>query len=526
MTKVLLTSIVKPIGPRYGDGPSVLYEPHFAQVTRAQGFFSPRTMQFNYSLNYIAENLVTPTVVLQYPSKKDLIKELRNGYDFIGVSFVMATFRSLKETVALIRKHSPNSKIILGGYGTILPDEVIKPYGDYICREEGVSFMKQLLKEKPVKKLKHPLLTGWSRIFSIPVSTYGVICAGLGCPNGCDFCCTSHFFNRKHIKLLPTGKDIADLIKEHLKSGRSRTFVFFDEDFLLNKKRAMELRDEVMKLDKTISISVFSSCKSISQYTIQELLEMGVDSVWIGYEAPGAGYSKLEGKPIDELIKELRRNGIVTLTSFILGYDYHTPEIIKKEFHNLMSLKPTYAQFLLYGPVPGTPYYKRIKDKGLMNPEYADFDKYCKVADGFTWITKHPVMKAKEIELLQQWCFKQDFQVLGPSIFRSIETWLNGYKKYKNSTNPYLKKRAERWARSIRKSYPNFLVGKLLAPNSRVKKQVKRLEQKVYGLFGKSSFKQRIKSVALIGAALWTAFKLRFNLFQHPKTLRISYHDA
>jgi hypothetical protein len=68
--KVLLTSVCRPLGERYGDGPSVGYELLFAQVTRAQGMFSPRSLHGNFGLEYIAGNIDVPTTVLQYPSKK------------------------------------------------------------------------------------------------------------------------------------------------------------------------------------------------------------------------------------------------------------------------------------------------------------------------------------------------------------------------------------------------------------------------------------------------------------------------
>jgi len=70
--KVLLTSVCRPIGPDVGDAPSVGYELLYGQVTRAQGLFSPRALHLNFSLEYIAENLSSPAVVLQYPSKKEL----------------------------------------------------------------------------------------------------------------------------------------------------------------------------------------------------------------------------------------------------------------------------------------------------------------------------------------------------------------------------------------------------------------------------------------------------------------------
>ena len=142
--KVLLTSVCRPLGPKHGDAPSVGYELLYGQVTRAQGLFSPRTVNIHYSLEYIAENLDTPAVVLQYPSERELIRELKKGYDYVGVSFLLAVMHKMKAAVALIRKHAPNSKIVLGGYGTVLGEEFLKPYGDHICRGEGVEFFRKL----------------------------------------------------------------------------------------------------------------------------------------------------------------------------------------------------------------------------------------------------------------------------------------------------------------------------------------------------------------------------------------------
>ena len=126
--KSLLTTVCRPMGPQCGDAPSVGYELLYRQVTRAQGIFSPRTVNIQFSLEYIAENLDAPTVVLQYPSKRELIRELKKGYDYVGISFLMAIFHKVKEMVALIRQYAPNTKIVLGGYGTILTDEELKPY--------------------------------------------------------------------------------------------------------------------------------------------------------------------------------------------------------------------------------------------------------------------------------------------------------------------------------------------------------------------------------------------------------------
>lgn len=61
--------------------------------------------------------------MLHYPTRHGLIRERAKRPDFVGVSYVLSAFHRMKEVVALVRRHSPFSRIILGGYGTVLSDE-------------------------------------------------------------------------------------------------------------------------------------------------------------------------------------------------------------------------------------------------------------------------------------------------------------------------------------------------------------------------------------------------------------------
>jgi radical SAM superfamily enzyme YgiQ (UPF0313 family) len=522
---VLLTSVCRPLGPKYGDAPSVGYELLYRQVTRAQGLFSPRSLHLHFSLEYIAENLDAPAVVLQYPSRSELIRELKKGYDYVGVSFLMAVMHRMKETVALIRRYAPQSKIVLGGYGTVLKDEVLKPYADFICREEGVAYFRGLLGEPEIPMpYKHPLIVSHLKIFGQKVSNTGMIFAGLGCPNGCDFCCTSHFFSRKHIKLLPEGQDIFAVIERYLDMDPKQVFVILDEDFLLNKKRAMSFRDCVIKSGKTLSIFVFSSIKAISQYTVEEILEMGIDGFWIGYEGTRSNYAKQQGRPVPEILTEFREHGITILASMIVGFDYQSHEIVAQELDGLMQLKPALAQFLIYGPVPSTPFYERVIKENLLQDVYtSDKDLYYKRADGFRTMIKHPTLSPEAIEEIQHWCFQEDFQRLGPSIYRVLETRFLGYQKLKNSANPLLRRKADFFARELRIAHPVFLAGRLLGPNPAVRRWIGDLEDRIHAELGRPSVTARVKSVMAVGAALWTRLTLKLDLFQHPKLTRTTY---
>ena len=523
--KVLLTSVCRPLGPKYGDAPSVGYELLYRQVTRAQGLFSPRAVHTQFSLDYIAENLDAPTVVLQYPSRRELIRELKKGYDYVGVCFIMAVMHKMKETVALIRQYAPQSKIVLGGYGTVLKDEVLSPYADHICREEGVAFMRRLLGEPEISMpYKHPVIVSNLKVFGQKVSSTGLVFAGLGCPNGCDFCCTSHFFARKHIRLLPEGKDIFAVMERYLDQDPDMVFSVIDEDFLLNKKRAMEFRDCVVKSGRTLSIFVFSSIKAISQYTVEEILEMGIDGFWIGYEGTRSGYAKQQGRSVEAIFTEFRAHGITVLASMIVGFDYQTPAIVAQELDELLRLKPALAQFLIYGPAPGTPFYERVIRENLLQEVYTkDMDLFYRRADGFTTMIKHPTLSPEAIEDLQRQCFEEDFQRLGPSIFRVLETRLLGYRKLSHSPNPRLRQKAQHFAKDLRAAYPVFLAGKLLGPNFKVRRWIGNLERRLHAVLGAPSAGEHLKSALAVGAAMWTSLTLKLDLFQHPSLTRATY---
>ena len=530
MKKILLTSVCRPIGPAHGDAPSVGYELLHGQVTRAQGLFSPRSLHLHFSLEYVAENLDVPCVVLQYPSKRELIAELEKGYEYVCISFLLAVFHHMKVVVALVREHAPKAKIVLGGYGTVLPDDFLAPYADHICREEGVAYMRRLLGEPAIeagKTYKHPLIVSRLKVFGTNVSRTGMIFAGLGCPSGCDFCATSHFFKRKHIKLLPTGADIFRVVERYIEIDPDISLVVLDEDFLLNKRRALQFRDEVLKSGKTISMFVFASIRAISQFKIEEIVEMGIDGLWIGYEGSRSGYQKQKGRDPGELFRELKRNGISILASMIVGMPYQDAPIVQEELDGLLELEPDLCQFLIYGPTPGTPFFEKVKQDGLMHEHLlADPELYYKTCDGFSAMVKHPLLSAQEIEEQQRDCFRQDFQRLGPTLFRSIDTWFRGYRTLRESDNPALRRKAERLARETRKAYAIFLPGRLFGPNRKVRQWIARLEREIHTALGQPTWSERLTSIAAVGAAALTSLKLRLGLFEDPKLVKHVYRLA
>ncbi len=525
--KILFSSVCKPIGPSVGDSASVGYELLHGQVTRAQNIYSPRVVHKQFSLDYISENLDAPSTVLHYPSKRTFIKELQKGYDIICIAFVLSTAHHMIKMSELVRKYAPNAKLVLGGYGTVMSDDELNPLCDAICREEGVQFMRNLLGEThlPLKYYKHPDISSRLRIFNLPVAHTSIVFGGLGCPNGCDFCCTSHFFKKKHYPLLPTGKDVFDLMAHHKQLDPNMEHTILDEDFLLNQDRSREFLKLCRESDLSFSAFAFASAKALSQYSFDELLEMGIDGVWVGYEGKQSGYEKHNGRDIDQLIKDLQDHGITVLTSMIIGIPYQSAKIAQKEFASLMTTHPALCQFLIYQALPGTPLYEKAIKEDLLRTGFKndrmDFYKKC---TGFYSTMEHPFMEKDEIEKMQRNFYDQDFKQLGPSILRLCEIKINGYKKYRNHENPKLRQKAQQFKKTMA-SFLAILPTAILGPKITFKNRIKYLKMFIE-VFKLTSMTQKLYLLCIpvvAMAAIFTGFTMKFELLEHPFTRIYNY---
>ncbi|MDY6832259.1 MAG: radical SAM protein, partial [Thermodesulfobacteriota bacterium] len=138
---LLLTSVFGPYGvdDAYGRKENIM-ELFHNQVTREQGVFSLRINHQSGGLHLMAENVRVPTMVLDFPSQKRFRDEVKKGYDYIGISFIVPNFAKAKKMAEIIRHVSPKTKIILGGHGTSIGNIEDLISCDHVCRGDGVKF--------------------------------------------------------------------------------------------------------------------------------------------------------------------------------------------------------------------------------------------------------------------------------------------------------------------------------------------------------------------------------------------------
>ena len=160
------------------------------------------------------------------------------------------------------------------------------------------------------------------------------------------------------------------------RNNRDIDFSFFDvqDSHVAPDMRTVEtsggrLRDRMKQHGKAWALYVFSSANAIRQYSMRELVELGVSWIWMGLESPKSSYIKLHGADTIALTRELRRHGIKLLGSTIVGLEHHSPQNIEAEIEHAVSHDTDFHQFMLYTPVPGTPLYFEMKEQGRMLPD-------------------------------------------------------------------------------------------------------------------------------------------------------------
>ena len=79
---------------------------------------------------------------------------------------------------------------------------------------------------------------------------------------------------------------------------------------------------------KPWALYVFSSANAIRKYQVRELVELGVEWIWLGLESSDTGYAKLKGSDTLSLVRELQSHGICIHGSTIIGLEHHTPDNI------------------------------------------------------------------------------------------------------------------------------------------------------------------------------------------------------
>jgi radical SAM superfamily enzyme YgiQ (UPF0313 family) len=510
--RVLFSSVFGPYAQddEFGSRKINPMELYHNQVTREQGPFSLRMFHRSWGILMIQQNISAPTTVLDFPTREAFAEELRaHHYDIVGITSIIVNVGKVREMCRMVRELSPQSTIVVGGHVAALPGIETMVDADHVVKGDGISWMRRFLGEDESAPIRHPeIVSGFgtrSLGMKMPVSkgsTAATIIPSVGCPMGCNFCTTSAFFGGKgrYLNFYNTGAELFGVMSGMERKLEVKSFFMMDENFLLHKRRAMELLRLMQAENKAWSLYVFSSANAIAQYTMRELVELGVSWIWMGLESPQSGYLKLKGADTIALTRELRRHGIKLLGSTIVGLEHHTPANIESEIEHAVAHDTDFHQFMLYTPVPGTPLYSEMQEQDRMLPDVDIADIHGQHSFNF----RHAAISKEDSKRWLDYAFRRDFERNGPSIYRICRTTLDGWRRYGKDADARVRARFAREGRALSDGYAAALWAMehhLRAANASAAAQIGQLRHEIGREFG---WLTRLASAALGPLLLWT----------------------
>ena len=510
--RVLLTSVFGPYArdDEFGSRAINPMELYHNQVTRAQGSFSLRMFHRSWGIMMIQHNISAPCTVLDFPTLEAFRRELASGqYDIVGISSIIPNLGKVREMCRITRALAPNAKIVVGGHVAAIPSIERLVDADHFVKGEGIAWMRRYLGEDEHARINHPPIMSAMHLrvmgMRVPESTRttaATIIPSVGCPMGCNFCTTSAFFGGKgkFVNFYESGDELFEVMLQAESAMGTRSFFIMDENFLLNRPRAMQLLQRMKQDAKAWALYVFSSANAIRKYTMQELVELGVSWMWMGLESEQSGYAKLNGADTLTLTRELRQHGIKTLGSTIVGMEHHTPENIRHEVEHAVSHCTDFHQFMLYTPVPGTPLFEQMTADGrMLDVDYAD------IHGQYKFNFQHGAISREDSKTFLDWAFWRDFERNGPSVYRICQTMLQGWKRYKHHHDQRVRARFEWEIKQLKTTYNAALWAmekRLKQANQQISSQIRSLRKDVEREFGLASRSTR----AFLGPLLlWTS---------------------
>ena len=158
---------------------------------------------------------------------------------------------------------------------------------DHIVKGEGIAWLRgvprRAIRTRPSSTRSFRRHSAF-RLMGLPPPSGGgnpaaTIIPSVGCPMGCNFCTTSAFFGGKgqvRQLLRPRRGPVRGHVRARSVELGAQTFFMMDENFLLYKKRALELLElHEARTARPWSLYVFSSANAIRKYDIRQLVELG-----------------------------------------------------------------------------------------------------------------------------------------------------------------------------------------------------------------------------------------------------------
>jgi anaerobic magnesium-protoporphyrin IX monomethyl ester cyclase len=383
-----------------------LFKPFFPiTLPYGIGFLMSVLKQHNIYFNYI-DHQVNSNPLQEI---NDYIKKHSKPYIFCISTLTESYFSAITLSKQLKTKY-PDCITIMGGlHPSCMPEEVLKNENvDYVFMGEAESNIAEIynklksgLSINDIKGIAYrkngdvrfndapELIMNLDDLPPFPYDlfsktkkyNFGHMISSRGCPYNCSFCCVKAVGKRKYRykSALHTVNELELLATDF----KQKEIAFFDDNFLANKNRIVELCDAIQKSKylKNCSYSFQARSRDLSHGILKEMYASGFKTVFFGIETVSEKLLNNVGK--DEKPEEIRnainiakKIGFKVMANFLFCLPEETKTIRENCVNFAIENKIDVVKFNNVVPYPGTDLYTQTMNEGklLIKPMFSNFN--------------------------------------------------------------------------------------------------------------------------------------------------------
>lgn len=308
--------------------------------------------------------------------------DFNSDCDIVGIGAMgHAVFRAI-DIAKEFRKRG--KKVFMGGYMvSILPD-FVKEYCDSVVIGDGEISLPMLLNDfeknelKPIydnqlESLDNLLLPRYDLLLKKKIGYMLPVQAGRGCPHTCSYCSINCIYKGRYM-FRPIDEVMRDIL--HIKSLGFNRFFLIDDNIASNPSYLMELAKKIKPLKMTWA----SQCTLLiakNEELLRTVADSGCNILSLGIESisqsglDSLNKSWVKVNETSSLLNKIQSYGIAPATEMIIGTDGDTQESLIETAKFIIKNKIPAPKFYLLTPLPGTDFYKEMKEKNrLLHEDY------------------------------------------------------------------------------------------------------------------------------------------------------------
>jgi anaerobic magnesium-protoporphyrin IX monomethyl ester cyclase len=221
------------------------------------------------------------------------------------------------------------------------------------------------------------------------------ICTSRGCPIDCNFCTATQFSGK--VMRYRSVERVVDEVALLTGMGFGAVAVV-DDNFVIHPRRVIAIMEETLRRRLDVWWWMFGSTHALwkNEDMVRAMAAGGVKTVYVGVESGDPRIlrdvnKKQTPERVLECVRLLRKHGIQTLGSYILGNENDTRRSIRRTIDFAKALDTDTAQFSLLTPYPGTRVHEQLRAR-IFDRDYAHYD-------GLRNVFRHPRLSHRELQL-------------------------------------------------------------------------------------------------------------------------------